>query len=264
MHQAVSLAVYCENQKWLDKSRELASHLNIPVSESLSSQFDYFLCLDQKKLQLQSGKSPKLKPIYAEFVRGASGYRRAHDITRRRPLLRALAAKKNSSIEIIDATAGLGRDAFELALAGCKVLMLERSTVVASLLQDGLLRLRAASNMNFEIQLVEIDAKEYLDRLPINARPDAIYLDPMYPERSQSALVKKEMRFLREIVGDDLDAEELLNAALACAKMRVVVKRSKHAHPLPGPNPNASINGKTTRYDIYSAAAQQLEVNQSR
>jgi 16S rRNA (guanine1516-N2)-methyltransferase len=73
----------------------------------------------------------------------------------------------------------------------------------------------------------------------------------MYPHRSKSALVKKEMRALRALVGDDEDASQLLAAALGCARKRVVVKRPKGAAPLAGPRPGSCVASKNTRYDLY-------------
>ena len=53
------------------------------------------------------------------------------------------------------------------------------------------------------------------------------------------------------IVGEDVDANRIICVALTCAKRRVVVKRPRHASPLPGPDPFTAILGKSTRYDIY-------------
>src|SRR3569833_2829818 len=58
--------------------------------------------------------------------------------------------------------------------------------------------------------LFEDDAFHYHTQLDEAARPNVVYLDPMYPERGKSALEKKEMRYLRALVGDDLDAPALL------------------------------------------------------
>ncbi len=44
---------------------------------------------------------------------------------------------KGDYLPDVDATAGLGRDAFVLASVGCRVRMLERNPVVAALLDDG-------------------------------------------------------------------------------------------------------------------------------
>lgn len=78
-----------------------------------------------------------------------------------------------------------------------------------------------------------------------------ICIDPMYPHRSKSALVKKEMRLIRLLVGDDSDSDQLLAAALAIAIRRVVVKRPRLAPALRGPEPNFTISGKNSRFDVY-------------
>ncbi|MBF3116629.1 class I SAM-dependent methyltransferase, partial [Pseudomonas aeruginosa] len=85
--------------------------------------------------------------------------------------------------------------------------------------------------------------------------PQVIYLDPMFPHRDKSALVKKEMRLFRPLVGDDLDAPALLQAALALASHRVVVKRPRKAPIIEGPKPGYSLEGKSSRYDIYPKKA---------
>ncbi len=84
---------------------------------------------------------------------------------------------------------------------------------------------------------------------------DVIYLDPMFPHRDKAALVKKEMQVFRTVVGDDDDSPELLAAALAVATYRVVVKRPRKAEPVSGPEPATRIEGKSSRYDVYSIKA---------
>jgi 16S rRNA (guanine1516-N2)-methyltransferase len=101
------------------------------------------------------------------------------------------------------------------------------------------------------MQLVHADSKIYFQQPAEADRPDVVYLDPMYPHRSKSALVKKEMRYARAIVGDDEEAPALLATALKTAKERVVVKRPRSAKPLAGPKPTVAIESKNTRYDIY-------------
>ncbi|WP_457998882.1 class I SAM-dependent methyltransferase, partial [Klebsiella michiganensis] len=53
---------------------------------------------------------------------------------------KAVGIKGDYLPDVVDATAGLGRDAFVLASVGCRVRMLERNPVVAALLDDGLAR----------------------------------------------------------------------------------------------------------------------------
>ena len=81
--------------------------------------------------------------------------------------------------------------------------------------------------------------------------PDVIYIDPMYPHSNKSALVKKEMRILRQVVGDDHNNAELLTIALQHASYRIVVKRPIHAPTLTELTPDFDYKGKKSRFDIY-------------
>jgi len=93
---------------------------------------------------------------------------------------------------------------------------------------------------------------QILEALTKDSQPDVIYLDPMFPSRSKTAQVKKEMQFFHDIVGPDTDSEELLLKALSCAKKRIVVKRPRLAEKLlDNIKPDFEIIGKSTRYDIY-------------
>lgn len=90
-----------------------------------------------------------------------------------------------------------------------------------------------------------------LAKIPTARHPAVVYLDPMYPHRSKSALVKKEMRILRILVGDDEDSAKLLTSALQVANKRVVVKRPAYAPPLTGLEPNLVFKTKNNRFDVY-------------
>jgi 16S rRNA (guanine1516-N2)-methyltransferase len=89
----------------------------------------------------------------------------------------------------------------------------------------------------------------------LTERPDVIYLDPMFPHKQKSALVKKEMRVFQSLVGPDLDADALLPAALKMAEKRVVVKRPDYAGWLNEHKPSMAIETKSNRFDVYVMAA---------
>src|SRR5690606_6881060 len=119
---------------------------------------------------------------------------------------------------------------------------------LAALLDNGLARARAhpeTAPAAARMHLVHDDGRRWLAQ---GHGPDVVYLDPMYPQRRKQALVKKEMRLLRRLVGDDGDAPELLAAALEAARRRVVVKRPRGAPSLRGPAPAAAITSPNTRY----------------
>ena len=81
---------------------------------------------------------------------------------------------------------------------------------------------------------------------------EVVLVDPMHPPRGSSALVKKEMRLLRALVGSDEDALDLMRAALAAASQRVVLKWPLRAAPMVNlPPPSHQIRGKTTRYHVF-------------
>lgn len=237
-----------------EAATQLAAAFHLSVVNSPPSILPLLLYLTEQRLELRD-MTTNTGPIYVDFVGGKLGYRRHHGGGRRQPLAKAVGLKPGLTPTILDATAGLGRDAFVLTCLGCQVQMIERSPVVAALLHDGLQRAQQdtqiGSLITEQLQLIHHDAQYWLPQLASTQQPDVIYLDPMYPHRQKSALVKKEMRIFRTLVGEDLDAPTLLTTALACTRKRVVVKRPKWAAPLNNHKPTFSIQNKTTRFDIY-------------
>ena len=129
--------------------------------------------------------------------------------------------------------------------------MVERSPVVAALLEDGLRRLAdAAPELYSRFALVHGHSPDVMKNWQGDVI-DAIYLDPMFPHRKKSALVKKEMRLFQQLLGPDEDADELLAPARALAKKRVVVKRPNAADVLAGVQPSMAITSKKHRFDVY-------------
>ncbi|HFS8120048.1 TPA: 16S rRNA (guanine(1516)-N(2))-methyltransferase RsmJ, partial [Providencia stuartii] len=194
------------------------------------------LVLTPENLQLRKMDEPKLGGIFVDFVSGAMAHRRKFGGGRGEAVAKAVGIKKDYLPDVIDATAGLGRDAFVLAALGCQVRMFERHPVVAALLDDGLQRGYQDSEIGewLKQRMSLIHASSITALANITTPPDVIYLDPMYPHRQKSALVKKEMRVFQSLVGADDDADSLLAPALALAKRRVVVKRPDYAAPLAG------------------------------
>jgi len=228
-------------------ARLLAGKLNLPMAEG--KQYDYLLVLTPDYLGLQKCGSKAL-PVFVDFLSIEMNRRRKQASLKREALARALGLKGQSSAKIVDATAGLGRDSFILACLGFEVILLERSPIVFALLKDGLNR--ASQNEQLapiiaRMHLIQTDALSWLK----TTQPDLVYLDPMFPEKRKSALVKKNMQFFQEIIGNDVDAETLLQTALTCANNRVVVKRPRLAAPLAGQEPAFCLEGSSSRFDVY-------------
>ncbi|WP_018650725.1 class I SAM-dependent methyltransferase [Actinobacillus capsulatus] len=211
------------------------------------------LVLTDEGLELRKLDEPKLGAIAVNFVDGTMAYRRKFGGGRGEAVAKAVGIKGDYLPTIIDATAGLGRDAFVLAAIGCKVLLVERNPIVAALLEDGLARAYAdpeiGSFMQDRMILADVRNISLLDVEQQAA--DVVYLDPMYPHKQKSALVKKEMRVFQHLVGADLDSDDFILPAKALARKRVVVKRPDYAPFLAEQKPDFSQTTKNHRFDVY-------------
>jgi 16S rRNA (guanine1516-N2)-methyltransferase len=250
---SASVAIACEHGLY-SRARALAEKFGLPLADRRhGARFSLYLGAGGLELRDLGPGAPG--PIFVDFCAGRAAHRRQHGGGRNQPLARAAGLGKLSAPSVLDVTAGLGRDAFVLASLGCRVTLVERSAPFAALLEDGIERALLNNEVRpiaERMRLIHADSRDYLLKLSPADAPDVIYLDPMYPHRDKSALVKKEMRYARALVGDDADAGELLTAALASARRRVAVKRPKGAPVLPGPAPAAEIASANTRYDIYT------------
>jgi len=250
-----NIAVMPETCECLERARTLALQLTLPfVALEAPETVELVLRVGLKGLTLIPTDRRYGGGIAADFVHGAAAKRRQATGFTRQPLAKALGFKAGRP-SVIDATAGLGRDAFQMASLGCNVVAIERSPVLASMLNDALDHARRKNDSQLtaivnRIQVMEADSKVVLASLDENHRTDVVYLDPMYTPRTSSALAKKEMRILRMLVGGDVDAGELLKIARQAATKRVVVKRHLRAKPL-AEGVMQSYPGRTVRYDVY-------------
>ena len=156
--------------------------------------------------------------------------------------------KAGETIKLLDATAGLARDAFIFAKLGTNVTMLERNPTLAEMIETALKNL-SDETLKQNLQFIFTDAATYLQSNDIQY--DVIYLDPMFSDVDKRAKVKKDMQMLHELIGENNDADRLLALALSKAKKRVVVKRHKLSPFLNNQKPSHQIIGKSTRYDVY-------------
>lgn len=211
------------------------------------------LVLTESRLELRKLDEVKLGAIAVDFVEGTMAHRRKFGGGRGEAVAKAVGIKGGYLPTVIDATAGLGRDAFVLAAIGCKVLLVERNPIVAALLEDGLNRAYQDAEIGEFMQerMILADVSNIAQLNPQIQNADVVYLDPMYPHKQKSALVKKEMRVFQHLVGADLDSDNFFLPAKGLAKKRVVVKRPDYAPFLAEQKPDFSHITKNHRFDIY-------------
>jgi len=197
-------------------------------------------------------------PVWCDFVGGEVAHRRLYGGGKGQAIARAVGISTVFRPRIVDLTAGLGRDGFVFASLGARVTLVERHPVVAALLADGLDRARRQAEQDLELLaimqrmvLIVADGGQWLAAGGEAERPDVVYLDPMFPARTKSAKVKKEMALFQSLVGTEDNGSELLAVALTRARYRVVVKRPRHAPPLEGRRPDHQWVGRSTRFDVY-------------
>ncbi len=227
------------------------------MQKHADNPFSYHLVYTENRLELQHNPhlhKYKHRPVFVDFLNSKSITRRIRTSYIKDPLSRAVGIKSGFRPYIIDTTAGLGLDGFTLAWLGCKVMLIERSVVIHALLQDGIFRasedpmLKKIINTN--ITLKSGNSIHILNEL--KDHPDTILLDPMYPQNNKRPLNKKEMRVLRDVVGDDNDSPDLFTKSLGYARKRVVVKRPKGAESIiKTPAPTHNISMKSGRFDVY-------------
>ncbi|MEN9595959.1 MAG: hypothetical protein RL236_393 [Pseudomonadota bacterium] len=250
MSYQTKLAVLFEGSGDASKFEELSERLNVPLRQSTEQNSEAFFltwrdgCLKllDKELLKKGGLSVDIEP--------RNGEQRSYPAPKEGAFSQAIGRKTKT---VIDATTGWAQDSLCLFRMGYEVRCIERSLIMMALLNDAFERLALESWVQkLELSppiLMHGNAIELLKNLEMP--PDCIYLDPMFPhKRKKSALSKKSMTILQELVGEDLDKTELFEAAFTATAKRVVVKSPDYAEPLGG-KPSESFSGKLLRYDVY-------------
>ena len=153
---------------------------------------------------------------------------------------------------VVDATAGFGEDSLILAAAGFQVRMYEFDEVIALLLEDGIRRAREIPELKDVVSRLTLENSDSTVALKkLNYKPDIVLLDPMFPARQKSALIKKKFQLIQRLESPCSAEQELLETAFLAEPKKVVIKR-----PLKGPylgdrKPSYSLQGKAIRYDCF-------------
>lgn len=235
----VPLAVWYEQADLQLKAEALAEQLKLPLEQQASLQ----VWVSEVGLGLTK---PGFSPIIPDF--GIKTWEKRRQAGKKQGLVKA--CNPQAGKKILDVCAGWGRDAAILASFGAEVTMVERNPIMAVILEDALQRQDAESRLRLQLSLVSMDALVYLEHLHADQVFSVIYMDPMHPERQKSALVKKDLQVLQQLIGADEDALSLLNLAIEKTAERVVVKWPQGQQSLkPAVN---CIAGKTVKFDIYS------------
>jgi 16S rRNA (guanine1516-N2)-methyltransferase len=258
---SADIAILKPPAELFDQAFALSKRLGLPlINAKEQDQFSAVLLLTTQHLAIQLCGADAPGPVSVDYLSGKAAHRRKYGGGKGQLLAKAIGLGTLKSPRVLDLTAGLGQDAFVMACLGCDVQMIERSPIIGALVEDALARAEVDTSFaTLKLKLRVADSHEYLQMLTADNYPDVIYLDPMFPTRTKSALVKKEMRVLRVVVGEDVDSENLLTLSRKIAKKRVVVKRPRLAPHLNNQTPDVIYRGESSRFDVYLHKAPSLE-----
>lgn len=251
MHKYLGkLAVFYQGNGDIEPYQQLAIRLAVPLYSVLDENTaeDFFITWRDGCLKLLDRELLKKGGLTVD-VAPRAGEQRSWPAPKDGALAQAVGRKTRT---VLDATAGWGQDSLHMFRMGYEVTCIERSPLMAELLADGFIRLSQqdwVQRLSLESpKLLHGNSIELMANLEV--LPDCIYIDPMFPpKRKKSALAKKSMTILRDLLGDDEDKEQLFAGAMAATGKRVVVKSPDHAGPLG--EPSESFSGKLLRYDVY-------------
>lgn len=241
------ILVLVEKSEYIAQAEALADHLHTKVVRDIHESGRIFLRLDENGLCLTDGRLSMQGELTTMLPRVTKN-KWQHEM-----LVKAAKIKGAASpIHVFDATAGMGEDSLLLAAAGFEVTLFERDPIIAALLEDSLRRARdipELADMVSRMHFCEGDSREAMLSLAEEERPDVIYLDPMFPARKKSGLIKKKFQLLQQLESPCMDGESLLAAAMQAKPRKIVIKRPAKGPYLADIKPDYSIDGKTIRYD---------------
>ncbi len=169
-------------------------------------------------------------------------------------LVKATKIKGVEHLLVVDATAGLGQDSLLLAASGYRVILFEYDEVIAALLTDSLKRATTNPELSEIVERMELRQGDSVVGMRAfsgeGIEPDVVFLDPMFPGRTKSGLIKKKFQLLQRLESPCADEESLMEAAKACNPRKIVIKRPLKGPFLAGVKPSYSLQGKAIRYDV--------------
>lgn len=190
--------------------------------------------------------------FYGDFTKLKKRLTHAN-LTHEMPVKACRIKNKQMPVSVLDATAGLGEDALLLAAFGFNVTLYERDETIYKLLSDTIERAKEDADLLKAVSRMTLFYEDSIKAMrELKEKPDVVYLDPMFPLRTKSGLVKKKFQLIHELEKPCEDENELLEAALSAALVRVVIKRPLKGEYLAGVKPDYSIEGSTIRYDCIN------------
>lgn len=241
MGSGISICVKKSGDK--DLAGALSRKIGVPVSDKEGGELT--VVFDSKGVSLQ-GYGLSYQGDFEGMLHRVSDGRLHHEM-----LVRAVKSNEDS-LKAIDATAGMGEDAFLIAAYGYDVTLYEQNPVIAVLLKDAIRRAKKNPLLKEIVGRMQVINGNSIDYMEGNLdEVDVIYLDPMFPSRQKSGLINKKLQLIQKLEPPCSTEKDLFEAAIKSGAKKIIVKRPLKSPHLDGRNPNYILNGKAIRYDCY-------------
>ncbi len=243
------MIIYVEDKRRMEEAVSLSKKINATVVDIEPPKEELVVKYSKDKVAL-TADGMEMTGDFLRMVKRVEKDRWQHEL-----LVKAARFKdQTEGLTLMDCTAGLGEDSLLLAAAGFNVRLFERNYVIAALLKSGLRRGQKIPELKSAISRMKVYEGNSIDELRrikdgAGEVPDVIYLDPMFPGRQKSALIKKKFQLVHQLEGQNMDENDLIQAAIDAHPRKIVIKRPPKGPYLGGIKPGYSIEGKAVRFD---------------
>lgn len=242
-----SFAVYADKEIDDNMAKQVAEKLNLERLQDWeeAKEKDLLLKIDKNGVSLVSDKM-ELRGDFTQMLPRIKTNNLQGEL-----LVKAAKIKSfGENPTAIDATAGMGEDSFLLATTGFSVKLYEYNPVIALLLQDALNRAAKVPELKEIVGRMELFEEDSIQALQnLSEKPDLILLDPMFPARQKSALIKKKFQILQKLESPCMDGDALIRAATLANPRKIIIKRPINSECLGGYKPSYCVKSKVIRFD---------------
>jgi len=227
------------NLSLIKRAKALSMKYNIPLLSSKTAE--RYISIDTHSI-LHAGNNE----LENSFTAGKFSVR-ISQYQSENLLKKAVGWQSTTQKHILDATGGLGHDAFILALLGQKITVLEKNIGLCVLIDEALHNLPNLpyfEDARNNITIINKDSRTFLSS---SENFDVVYIDPMFNSKKKLKRTKQ-MEFLDEYLGEyDDPSVEFYESNFK----RLVIKKELRAAASIKDCSAISFKGSSVRYDVY-------------
>ena len=227
------------NLSFNKRAKVLSNKYNIPLLSSKTAS--RYISIDTKSILHAENNELENSFTAGKFSARISQYQSEN------LLKKAIGWQSTTQKHILDATGGLGHDAFILALLGQKITVIEKNIGLCILIEEALHNLPNLpyfKDARHNISIINNDSRIFL---PSSENFDVVYIDPMFNSKKKLKRTKQ-MEFLDNYLGEyDDPSVDFYESNFK----RLVIKKELRAVASIKDCSAISFKGSSVRYDVY-------------